>query len=73
MAHRDLKSLNILIRKGYCMISDFGLSKEDDGATATTTAGALGTPAWSAPEVRNTPALDQSKCARIQEVLRSKR
>ena len=27
VAHRDLKSLNILIRKGLCMISDFGLSK----------------------------------------------
>mmetsp|Transcript_1152 Transcript_1152/g.2781 ORF Transcript_1152/g.2781 Transcript_1152/m.2781 type:complete len:220 (+) Transcript_1152:1061-1720(+) len=53
VAHRDLKSLNILIKKGKgtCMISDFGLSKEEDGATATNTVGTLGTPAWSAPEV----------------------
>ena len=33
VAHRDLKSLNILMRKGTCKISDFGLSKVDDGAT----------------------------------------
>ncbi|KAJ1465686.1 kinase-like domain-containing protein [Baffinella frigidus] len=56
VAHRDLKSLNILMLKGCCMISDFGLSKENDGATSsagntTTTGGTLGTPAWSPPEV----------------------
>ena len=27
VAHRDLKSLNILMLNGCCMISDFGLSK----------------------------------------------
>ena len=52
MAHRDLKSLNILMVQGICKISDFGLSKMDDGShTATSTIGAFGTPAWSAPEV----------------------
>ena len=51
IAHRDLKSLNVLLRKGACKIADFGLSREDDGVTATSTVGVLGTPAWSAPEV----------------------
>ncbi|KAJ1483400.1 kinase-like domain-containing protein [Baffinella frigidus] len=51
VAHRDLKSLNILMRRGTCTISDFGLSKEDDGATVTSTVDVLGTPAWSAPKV----------------------
>jgi len=56
-AHRDLKSLNILITLNsegdiLLKISDFGLSKEDIGVAVTAaTAGALGTPAWSAPEI----------------------
>ena len=59
VAHRDLKSLNVLMfieRTGERVpkISDFGLSKMDHGFTATATAaGPLGTPAWSAPEVLN--------------------
>jgi len=58
VAHRDLKSPNVLMFKnssGFstCKISDFGLSKENIGVTQTATAGdnALGTPHWSAPEV----------------------
>ena len=55
VAHRDLKSLNILITKNtdgemLLLISDFGLSREEIGATMAT-ALALGTPAWSAPEI----------------------
>ena len=63
VAHRDFKSLNVLmfISEGRAMpkISDFGLSKMDEGFTATAASlaatkeanGPLGTPAWSAPEV----------------------
>ena len=55
VAHRDLKSLNILITKNtdgemLLLISDFGLSKEEINATMVTSMG-LGTPAWSAPEI----------------------
>ncbi|KAJ1476584.1 kinase-like domain-containing protein [Baffinella frigidus] len=49
VAHRDLKSLNILMHKGTCKICDFGLSKEEDGSTVSVSV--LGTPAWLAPEV----------------------
>jgi len=54
VAHRDLKSLNILMKNMdgnmLLLISDFGLSKEEIGATMAT-AGALGTPSWSSPEI----------------------
>ena len=50
VTHRDLKSLNVLLDKDYnCKLSDFGLSKEDSGATAGTVA-KMSTPAWNSPE-----------------------
>lgn len=52
LIHRDLKSPNILVSKKFEMkISDFGLSREQDGKTHKTTAGTF---AWMAPElIRN--------------------
>ena len=50
VTHRDLKSLNVLLGKDLlAKLSDFGLAKEDSGATAGTVA-KLGTPAWNSPE-----------------------
>ena len=51
LVHRDLKSSNILIEaSGGAKISDFGLSAFQD-VSATHVTGAIGTPAWTAPEV----------------------
>ena len=54
VAHRDLKSSNLLIcnenGEHLCKISDFGLSKEDMDDTSKSS-GTVGTPKWSAPEV----------------------
>ncbi|KAJ7630866.1 kinase-like domain-containing protein [Roridomyces roridus] len=48
--HRDLKSDNILVDKtGVCKISDFGISKKDDGLGQHTQL--AGTVYWMAPEV----------------------
>jgi len=63
IAHRDYKSLNVLVSTNsdgewLLKISDFGLSKEETGATLSTVT-AFGTPAWSAPEIlRQTPQPD---------------
>merc|ERR1719506_2138213 len=50
--HRDLKSLNILIRgDGEALVSDFGISKLAAGMTSSTTAaGHCGSCPWMAPE-----------------------
>ena len=68
VAHRDFKSLNVLMsttRDGQpvAKIADFGISKDSSpGNTKVQTktlVNPLGTPAWSAPEVlRHTPNLD---------------
>jgi len=54
VAHRDLKSTNVLIchenGEQVCKISDFGLSKEDIDDTSKSS-GTVGTPKWSAPEI----------------------
>ena len=58
IAHRDLKSLNVLVKDGKLQIADFDMSRETNiGATtaasgATTVVGNIkyGTPSWSAPE-----------------------
>jgi len=47
--HRDLKGLNILIRKnGSACVADFGISKEDQDRAMTI---GVGTLPWMAPEV----------------------
>jgi WD40 repeat protein len=52
LVHRDLKPANILFTAdGVAKITDFGLAKRLEGATAQTVSGALlGTPSYMAPE-----------------------
>jgi WD40 repeat protein len=52
LVHRDLKPANILFTAdGVAKITDFGLAKRLEGATADTASGALlGTPSYMAPE-----------------------
>lgn len=52
IAHRDVKSLNVLVTDDYsCKFADFGTAKliNDQQILHTTNAG---TPLWMAPEVR---------------------
>ena len=61
VAHRDFKSLNVLIsvmsnNQPVAKITDFGISKDSSAGntlanTQTLSGGPIGTPAWSAPEV----------------------
>jgi hypothetical protein len=53
VAHRDLKPENVLLTpRGAVKIADFGIARAYDAATATltSTSGAIGTPAYMAPE-----------------------
>jgi serine/threonine protein kinase len=52
VAHKDFKSLNVLIDGTVLKISDFNTSKEETGATMAGDAAdnGYGTPAWTAPE-----------------------
>lgn len=61
VAHRDFKSLNVLMSvmrndQPIAKITDFGISKDSSAGntlanTQTLSGGPIGTPAWSAPEV----------------------
>jgi LysM repeat protein/tRNA A-37 threonylcarbamoyl transferase component Bud32 len=49
--HRDVKPGNIMLRPdGRVLLSDFGISKAMDAATATATTVSVGTPAYMSPE-----------------------
>lgn len=51
IVHRDLKPDNVLVdRDGVCLLTDFGLSKQDVIRTMTRTMG-VGTSGYAAPEV----------------------
>ena len=50
MQHRDLKPHNILGTNDRWILADFGIAKVDSTVTSTFTRGAMGTPAWCAPE-----------------------
>jgi tetratricopeptide (TPR) repeat protein len=51
LLHRDLKPSNVLVRHdGRVVIVDFGLATEIGGDASVTARGAIGTPAYMAPE-----------------------
>jgi serine/threonine protein kinase len=49
--HRDVKPENILLLAGHVKVADFGLAKMMEGARASASATAAGTPMFMAPEV----------------------
>jgi len=52
IVHLDLKSMNLLVDSGWNVkVADFGLAKIRDKGRTVTQSGAVGTAAWTAPEV----------------------
>src|SRR6186713_1040831 len=65
--HRDIKAENVLLHEGHALIADFGIAKaltaartQEGGAATTLTqaGGAIGTPAYMAPEQAVADAVD---------------
>jgi tRNA A-37 threonylcarbamoyl transferase component Bud32 len=58
VAHRDVKPTNIMVdSEGWAYLTDFGIAKVLEG-TSELTAGAIGTPAYMAPEQSLGQAID---------------
>jgi serine/threonine-protein kinase len=51
IVHRDIKPANLLVRRdGALVITDFGISRPDDGSHLTVSGAILGTPTYLSPE-----------------------
>jgi hypothetical protein len=51
IVHRDIKPANLLVRRdGAVVITDFGISRPDDGSHLTVSGAILGTPTYLSPE-----------------------
>jgi serine/threonine protein kinase len=62
IVHRDIKPANLLIRRdGTLLVTDFGISRTDDGTQLTASGAILGTPTYLSPEqVLGRPATGRS-------------
>jgi len=49
--HRDIKSLNVLLKNGHAKLSDFGQSRIKIASTSGKSASSIGTVRWKAPEL----------------------
>jgi serine/threonine protein kinase len=49
--HRDVKSLNVLLKNGQAKLSDFGQSKIKLASSSSNSASSIGTVRWKAPEL----------------------
>ncbi|MEU8228484.1 protein kinase [Actinoplanes sp. NPDC048967] len=62
IVHRDIKPANLLVRRnGALLITDFGISRTEDGTKLTASGAVLGTPTYLSPEqVLGRPATGRS-------------
>lgn len=60
VVHRDIKPENILFESGHAVVSDFGIARARDAASATLTEEhmVVGTPRYMSPEQRVSAAVD---------------